>query len=74
MISWKYEKFDIGVIGDEQSFIDFRFGKNDLYTLSDVFNIPEKVISIQGTACKDIEALCILLKRSAFPTRYPDMT
>ena len=71
---WKYEKFDIGVIDDEQSFIDFRFGKNDLYTLLDVLNIPEKVICIQGTACKDIEALCILLKRLAFPTRYSDMT
>ena len=71
---WKYEKFDIGVIDDEQSFIDFRFGKNDLYTLLDVLNIPEKVICIQGTACKDIEALCILLKRLAFPIRYSDMT
>ena len=71
---WKYEKFDIGMIDDEQSFIDFRFGKNDLYTLLDIFNIPERVTTIQGTVCQDIEALCILLKRLAFPAWYSDMT
>ena len=27
---WKYNTFDIGMTDDEQSFIDFRFGKNDL--------------------------------------------
>ena len=26
---WKYNTFDVGIIDDEQSFIDFRFGKND---------------------------------------------
>ena len=30
---WKYNTFDVGIIDDEHSFIDFRFGKNDLYTL-----------------------------------------
>lgn len=43
-------------------------------TLFDVFNISEEVICIQGTVCKDIETLCILLKRLAFPTRFSDMT
>ena len=71
---WKYNTFDVGIIDDEQSFIDFRFGKNDLYTLLDVFNIPNRIIASQGTACSDIEALCILLKRLAFPCRYSDMT
>ena len=54
---WKYNTFDVGMIDDEQSFIDFRFGKNDLYTLLDVFNIPNRIIASQGTACTDIEAL-----------------
>ena len=61
------------MIDDEQSFIDFRFGKNDLYTLLDVFNIPNRIIASQGTTCSDIEALCILLKRLALPGRYSDM-
>ena len=61
------------MIDDEQSFIDFRFGKNDLYTVLDVFNIPNRVIASQGTTCSDIEALCTLLKMLAFPCRYSDM-
>ena len=71
---WKYSTFNVGMIDDEQSFIDFRFGKNDLYTVLDVFNIPNRIIASQGTACSDIEALCILLKRLAFPCRYSGMT
>ena len=62
------------MIDDEQSFIDFRFGKNDLYTLLDVFNVPNRIITSQGTACSDIEAFCIPLKRLDFPCRYSDMT
>ena len=30
---WKYNTFDVGMIDVGESFIDFRFGKNDLYTL-----------------------------------------
>ena len=71
---WKYSTFNVGMIDDEQSFIDFRFRKNDLYAVLDVFNIPNRIIASQGTACSDIEALCILLKRLAFPCRYSDMT
>ena len=26
-LHWKYNTFDVGMIDDEQSFIDFRFGK-----------------------------------------------
>ena len=62
------------MIDDEQSFIDFWFRKNDLYTLLDIFNIPNRIIASQGTACPDIEALCILLKRLAFPGRYSNIT
>ena len=53
---WKYNTFDAGMIDDEQKFIDFRFGKSDLYTLLDVFNIPNRIIASQGTASSDIEA------------------
>ena len=62
------------MIDDERSFINFRFAKNDLYTVLDVFNIPNRIIASQGAACSDLEALCILLKRIAFPCRYSDMT
>ena len=56
MMPMSQNLFDVGMIDDEQSFIDFRFGKDDLYTFLDVFNIPNRVIASQGTACSDIKA------------------
>ena len=37
---WNYQPFDIGMIDEEQCFIDFRFAKNDLNLLLDVLNVP----------------------------------
>ena len=64
---WKHNTFDVGMTDEEQSLVDFGLGKNDLYILLDVFNIPNRITTSQGTACSDIEALCILLKMLAFP-------
>ena len=71
---WNYQPFDIGMIDEEQCFIDFRFAKNNLNILLDVLNVPERIVTVQGTVCSGLEALCILLKRLAFPCRYSDMT
>lgn len=69
----KYEPFDTGTIDEEQCFIEFRFGKNDLHVLLDVLNIPDRVTSTKGTVCDGMEALCILLKSLLFPCRYSYM-
>ena len=71
---WNYQPFDIGMIDEEQCFIDFRFAKNDLNILLDVLNVLERIVTVQGTVCSGLEALYILLKRLAFPCRYSDMT
>ena len=71
---WKYSHFDIRTFDDEQCFVDFRFSKTHLYALFGIFNIPDRVVTVQGTAYEGIEALCILLKRLSFPCRYTDMT
>ena len=42
---WNYQPFDIGMIDDEQCFIDFRFAKNDLNILLDVLNVPERIVT-----------------------------
>ena len=59
---------------DEQYIVDFRFSKTHLYTLLNVINIPDRVITVQGTVFEDIEVLCILPKRLSFPCCYTDMT
>ena len=71
---WKYLHFDMTTFYDEQCIVDFTFSKSHLYTLFDVLNIPDRVATVQGTVCEDIEALCILLKRMSFPFHYTDMT
>ena len=58
---WKYILSDIRMFDDGQGFIDFRFGKNDLFTLLEVFNIPNRITTVQGTIFQDKAALCILL-------------
>ena len=71
---WKYKLFDIGTIDEEQCFIDFRLAKNDLHVLVDVLNIPDRVITTQGTVYDGMGVLCILSKRLSFPCHYSDMT
>ena len=39
---WKYEKFELDSLSDEECKNKFRFLKHDIYTLLDVFNLPEK--------------------------------
>ena len=45
----KYSHFDMRTFDDEQCVVDFRFSKTHLYTLLDVSNIPDRVVTAQGT-------------------------
>ena len=44
-----------------------------MYELVDILQIPHKLVMPQRTICTGLEALCILLKRLAYPCRYTDM-
>ena len=62
------------MLTDDESKTEFRFFKIDIYRLCDaVMHIPHVITCYNGTACDSIEALCILLKRFAYPCRYLDM-
>ena len=52
---------------------EFRFLRSHIYHLRNVLNIPEKIVTCQRTVSSGVDALCILLKRLAFPCRYTDM-
>ena len=58
---------------EAQCNIEFRFFRSHIYDLKNVLNIPEKIVSCQRTVSSGVDALCILLKRLAFPCRYTDM-
>ena len=52
---------------------DFRFFKDDIYRLSRVLRVPEFIICQNGVKVTGIEALCVYLKRFAYPCRYSDL-
>ena len=49
-----------------------RFTKSYLELLYRYLQIPEKIVCVQGSMCNEMEALCILLKKLAYPCRYSD--
>ena len=70
---WKYPKFDLDAFSEAECKAEFRFYKNDIFTLADLLQIPEKVVCYNGTVVHKTEATCIFLKRFAYPIRYGDM-
>ena len=70
---WKYEKFDLDHLENDECVAEFRFQKGDIYDLPGVLQVPDEIVCYNGTKVSDIEALCIFLKRHAYPCRYLDL-
>ena len=68
-----YEKFDLDSLSEDECKSEFRFDKRDIYRLCDVFEIPEEIRCYNGMVFNKEEALCIFLKRYAYPCRYQDL-
>ena len=68
-----YPGFDLELMDEAECKTEFRVEKNDIPGLADTLGIPEIVKCSQGTICGREEALCILLKRFAYPCRYSDL-
>ena len=68
-----YECFDLDKMTDAECKTEFRFYKNDIYNLAEVFTLPDRIVCYNGVNVDMVEALCIFLKRFAYPCRYVDM-
>jgi hypothetical protein len=68
-----YPRFDLMFKDEAECKSDFRFEKRDVHLLADALRLPEIIKCEQGMVCGQEEALCILLKRFAYPCRYCDM-
>ena len=68
-----YESFDLYEMEDDECVAEFRVRKRDIPLLGEVLQIPEVVICNQRSIADGTEALCMLLKRLAYPVRYSDM-
>ncbi len=71
--NWQYKRFDLEAMEDSKCLVEFRFSKNEIYQLINVFRFPESFTCYNGTVVDAVEALCIALKRYAYPCRYVDL-
>ena len=70
---WKYDCFSLEDMNDNECKTEFRFLREDIYTLHDIMNIPEMFTCYNGVKVTGIEGLCILLKRYSYPNKYLDL-
>ena len=50
-----------------------RLWKNDVYILLEALRFPEQLRCYNGAVVDSVEALCIFLRRVAYPYRYGDL-
>ena len=70
---WRYEKFNLELMEEDECKAEFRVRRDDIYTLTDTFGFPENFKCYNGVVVDSVEALCICLRRLAYPCRYGDI-
>ena len=73
LLYYKYGRFNLEELRDDECKVEFRFKKQDIYRLAAALNLPETFRSPNGVFVEPIEALCICLKRYTYPCRYADL-
>ena len=58
---------------DDECLAEFRVKKRDIPALAEALQIPDWISCNQRSKAEGTEALCMLLKRFAYPCRYSDM-
>ena len=56
---WKYEKFDLENMENDECVSEFRFEKDDIIELKNALLIPDRICCYNGTIVSSVEALCI---------------
>ena len=69
----EYDPFDWENFDEFTCKVEFRFDKHNIPLLQEALQFPGMVDVPHATNCSGLEALCMLLKRFAFPVRYCDM-
>ena len=70
---WQYQVFDCERMDDHECEVEFRFKRDEIYTLVGTFELPDVMKCPNGTVIDSVEALCLCLKRFAYPCRYVDL-
>ena len=56
---WKYDRFSLEDMNDDECRAEVRFLREDIYTLHDIMNIPEMLTCYNDVKVTGIEGLCI---------------
>jgi len=70
---WRYEIFNLELMEDDECKAEFRVRRDDIYTLTDTLGFPENFKCYNGVVVDSVEALCICLRRLAYPCRLGDI-
>ena len=70
---WRYEKFNLELMEEDECKTEFRVRRDDIHTLTDIFGFPGNFKCYNGVVVDSVEALCICLRRLAYPCRYGDI-
>lgn len=69
----QYLHFDWDQYDEHTCKTELRFEKSDIPRLQHCLGIPHTLQFYKGSYCLGLEALCIVLRRLAYPVRYCDM-
>ena len=68
-----YGQFNLQEMSKDECWAELRFMKLDIPDLVAALSIPDVIRCPQGTICNGLEALCLLLRRLAYPCRLSDL-
>ena len=71
--AWREESFDLDNYSDKECRAYFRFKRDDLFQLLDALRIPKVMKTSSQDSATGLEALCILLRRLAYPNRWLEL-
>ena len=70
---WTDVKFDLDTYSEEECHHISRFGKKNIYEIADTLETPEYIRCYNNVTIHKVEALCMTLRRFAYPNRYSDL-
>ena len=71
---WReFPPFDLELWTDEECWTDLRFRKDDIPRIVNSLVVGDEIVTYNRVRCSSLEAVCLLLRRLAFPCRFTDL-
>ena len=70
---WNYERFDLDEKSNDECKAEFRFHREAIYKLAEQLQLPDEITTYNGLVVASVPALCMYLKRFAYPCRWGDL-